>query len=42
MDEGRFKRYEEDFVNSSRIVGRGIRQLETANGNVGKKVNFVK
>jgi hypothetical protein len=30
----RFRRYEEEFLNSSRIVSRGLRQLEATNGNV--------
>lgn len=29
-----FRRYEEDFINSSRIVSRAMRTLESANGNV--------
>ena len=29
-----FKRFEEEFINSSRIIGRSMRNLENANGNV--------
>lgn len=34
MDSGRFGRYEEYFLNCSRIVSRCMSQLDSANGNV--------
>mmetsp|Transcript_40579 Transcript_40579/g.80702 ORF Transcript_40579/g.80702 Transcript_40579/m.80702 type:complete len:213 (+) Transcript_40579:44-682(+) len=34
MDADRFRRYEENFLNSSRIISRCMSQLESANGNV--------
>jgi hypothetical protein len=30
----RFRRYEEDFLNSSRIISRGLKQLDSCQGNV--------
>ena len=29
-----FRRYEEEFINSTRIISRSMRALESANGNV--------
>ena len=41
MDElGRFTRYEEDFLNSSRIITRTMRLLEVHKDNVGEIINF--
>jgi len=37
MDGDRFKRYEEDFLNSTRIISRGMKQLESSSGNVGEE-----
>jgi hypothetical protein len=33
-DNDRFRRYEEDFLNSTKIISRSMRLLENANGNV--------
>ena len=32
----RFRRYEEDFLNSTRIVSRGLKELSSCGGVVGK------
>jgi hypothetical protein len=32
----RFRRYEEDFLNSSRIVNRGLKELSNTAGVVGE------
>eukprot|EP01035_Chromulina_nebulosa_P017766 gene17766-23368_t len=34
MEVDRFKRYEEDFLNSMKIISRGMRQLDSAAGNI--------
>jgi hypothetical protein len=36
----RFRRYEEDFLNSSRIVSRGLKELSNTGGIVGKYSNL--
>lgn len=37
----RFRRYEEDFLNSSRIVSRGLKELSNCKGVVGKLYVFL-